>query len=94
MSDEAAERLAALKKQPMAEAAEQLLAGTSWLPALMRTTEPAALGEPRDVTGEAAAAADEPSGVDFEPSQCETDLAATDSGSVAEQGEPLHIAAE
>ncbi|MBZ9698675.1 MULTISPECIES: ParB/RepB/Spo0J family partition protein [unclassified Mesorhizobium] len=94
VSDEAAERLAALKKQPMAEAAEQLLAETSWLPALMRTTEPAALGEAHDVTGEAAAAADEPSGADFEPPQGETDLAATDSGSVAEEGEPLHIAAE
>ncbi|MEI9416137.1 ParB/RepB/Spo0J family partition protein [Mesorhizobium sp. Cs1321R2N1] len=94
VSDEAAERLAALKKQPMAEAAEQLLAGTSWLPALMRTTEPAALGEPRDVIGEAAAAADERSGVDIEPPQGETDLAATDSGSAAEEGEPPHIAAE
>jgi ParB family chromosome partitioning protein len=26
-----------MKKQPMAEAAEQLLAGTGWLPPLMRT---------------------------------------------------------
>jgi len=38
VSDEAADRLAAMKKQPMAEAAEQLLAGTGWLPPLMRTT--------------------------------------------------------
>ena len=30
--------VAAMKKQPMAEAAEQLLAGTGWLPPLMRTT--------------------------------------------------------
>jgi len=38
ISDEAADRLASMKKQPMAEAAEQLLAGTGWLPPLMRTT--------------------------------------------------------
>jgi ParB family chromosome partitioning protein len=30
-----------MKKEPMAEAAEQLLAGTGWLPSLMRTPEPA-----------------------------------------------------
>ena len=37
VSDEAADRIAGMKKQPMAEAAEQLLAGTGWLPPLMRT---------------------------------------------------------
>ncbi|KPF97951.1 chromosome partitioning protein ParB [Rhodopseudomonas sp. AAP120] len=37
VSVEAADRLASMKKQPMAEAAEQLLAGTGWLPPLMRT---------------------------------------------------------
>ena len=36
VSDEAAERMADMKKQDMAEAAEQLLAATDWLPALMR----------------------------------------------------------
>lgn len=50
VSDEAADRIADMKKQPMAEAAEQLLAGTGWLPALMRTAEPAWLaGERADV---------------------------------------------
>jgi len=39
VSDEAAERLAGLKKQPMAEAAETLLAGTGWLPHLLRTPD-------------------------------------------------------
>ncbi len=34
---EAADRIASMKKQPMAEAAEQLLAGTGWLPPPMRT---------------------------------------------------------
>jgi ParB family transcriptional regulator, chromosome partitioning protein len=43
VSDEAADRIAGMKKQPMAEAAEQLLAGTGWLPALLRTPEPALL---------------------------------------------------
>lgn len=38
VSDEAADRIASMKKQPMAEAAEQLVAGTGWLPPLMRTT--------------------------------------------------------
>lgn len=41
VSDEAADRIAGMKKQPMAEAAEQLLAGTGWLPPLLRTPEPA-----------------------------------------------------
>ena len=42
VSIEAAERMANMKKQDMAEAAEQLLAGTGWLPALMRTPRAAA----------------------------------------------------
>jgi ParB family chromosome partitioning protein len=37
VSIEAADRMADMKKQDMAEAAEQLLVGTGWLPALMRT---------------------------------------------------------
>jgi ParB family chromosome partitioning protein len=37
VSDEAADRMAQMKKHGMAEAAEQLLAATGWLPALMRT---------------------------------------------------------
>jgi ParB family transcriptional regulator, chromosome partitioning protein len=36
---EAADRMADMKKQDMAEAAEQLVAATGWLPALMRTRE-------------------------------------------------------
>ncbi|MDX8433279.1 ParB/Srx family N-terminal domain-containing protein [Mesorhizobium abyssinicae] len=93
VSDEAADRLVSLRKQPMAEAAEQLIAGTGWLPALLRTTEPAALGGPRDITGEAAPGTDEPRGVDLER-QGETDMAAPDSGGMAEEVEPVHIAAE
>ncbi|MFA5968413.1 MAG: ParB/RepB/Spo0J family partition protein [Sphingomonas sp.] len=47
VSDEAAERIAGLKKTDMAEAAEQLLAGTGWLPAALRTARPAWLDEPQ-----------------------------------------------
>ncbi|MBB4010436.1 ParB/RepB/Spo0J family partition protein [Allorhizobium taibaishanense] len=39
--DEAAERIADMKKAPMAEAAEQLLGRTGWLPPLLRTERPA-----------------------------------------------------
>ena len=38
-SDEAAIRMGDMKKQVMAEAAEQLLAATGWIPALMRTPQ-------------------------------------------------------
>jgi ParB family transcriptional regulator, chromosome partitioning protein len=44
VSDEAAGRMADMKKQEMAEAAEQLLVGTGWLPVLMRT--PGAVQQP------------------------------------------------
>jgi ParB family chromosome partitioning protein len=49
VSDEAAHRMAGMKKQAMAEAAEQLLAGTGWLPALLRTPQagPSAEGAER-----------------------------------------------
>jgi ParB family chromosome partitioning protein len=57
VSEEAALRLAGLKKQPMAEAAEQLLAGTGWLPALLTTTETDTeegpeIGEAHDIAAE------------------------------------------
>jgi ParB family chromosome partitioning protein len=54
VSDEAADRVASMKKQPMAEAAEQLLAGTGWLPSLMRTPEPAWLTDVRTAKAEDA----------------------------------------
>ena len=46
VGEEAAGRMADTKKQDMAEAAEQLLVGTDWLPALMRT--PRAAQEPAE----------------------------------------------
>ncbi|WP_054312371.1 ParB/Srx family N-terminal domain-containing protein [Mesorhizobium sp. 1M-11] len=55
VSDEAADRIAGLKKQAMAETAEQLLAGTGWLPPLLRTERPAWLTDeqPEAPTAEA-----------------------------------------
>ncbi|KZD22809.1 ParB/RepB/Spo0J family partition protein [Tardiphaga robiniae] len=46
VSNEAADRIADMKKQDMAEAAEQSLVGTGWLPVLMRT--PRATQEPAE----------------------------------------------
>ena len=40
MTREAAGRIAGLKKPDMVAAAEPLLAGTGWLPALLRTVKP------------------------------------------------------
>jgi ParB family chromosome partitioning protein len=58
VSDEAADRIADMKKQAMAEAAEQLLAATGWLPALMRTPEPAWLTKQQPEAPETADAED------------------------------------
>ena len=40
VSEDAARRIADMKKPDMAQAAEQLLSGTGWLPAVLRTPEP------------------------------------------------------
>ncbi len=56
VSEAAAERLAGLKKPEMALAAEQAMAGSGWLPALLRTQPPA---EPEQVEAEALAHAAE-----------------------------------
>lgn len=53
IGDEAAERIAGLKKPEMAQAAEQLLAGTGWLPSVLRTARPLS----RDSESEAEAIA-------------------------------------
>ncbi|MFH3479124.1 ParB/RepB/Spo0J family partition protein [Xanthobacter variabilis] len=49
VGDEAAERIAGLKKAEMAQAAERLLAGAGWLPSVLRTARPAS----RDAVSEA-----------------------------------------
>lgn len=56
VSAEAAERIAGKKKQEMAEAAEQLLAGTGWLPPLLRTDRPAWLGAEQEAEAFSTAA--------------------------------------
>ncbi|WP_369818277.1 hypothetical protein [Novosphingobium sp. ST904] len=58
LGDEAAEQIADKKKPEMAEAAEQLLAGTGWLPPILRTERPAWLAA--DEQPEARAMEDEP----------------------------------
>ncbi|HHX2099420.1 TPA: ParB/RepB/Spo0J family partition protein [Pseudomonas aeruginosa] len=58
VSDEAAAQIADKKKPEMAEAAEQLLAGTGWLPPILRTGRPAWLAV--DEQPEAPAMEDEP----------------------------------
>ncbi|MBZ9803394.1 ParB/RepB/Spo0J family partition protein [Mesorhizobium sp. ES1-6] len=90
---EAAERLAALKKQPMAEAAEQLLAGTGWVPALLRTMKPATVaGQPYVEAGDAvadeASAADQVSLSDTHAAYSEGD------GASKAAGEGFDVAAE
>jgi ParB family chromosome partitioning protein len=58
VSQDAADRMADMKKPEMAEAAERLLAATDWLPALMRTPKTAqecAKQAPTDTTTEAHA---------------------------------------
>jgi ParB family chromosome partitioning protein len=94
VSEEAVDRLSALKKQPMAEAAEQLLAGTGWLPAVLRTPEPAVFAERQDEEGADARSTDV---AELEPEALEPDTAnlafAEDSG-LAEEGKPFNVAAE
>jgi len=61
VSAEAAERIIPMKKDAMAEAAEQLVAGARWLPAVLRTAKP----EPETVEAnpsESAEADDQPIG--------------------------------
>ncbi|WP_454745864.1 ParB/RepB/Spo0J family partition protein [Ciceribacter selenitireducens] len=61
VGDEAADRIATMKKQPMAEAAEPLLLGTGWLPPLLRTAWPGSTLAPQGSNGSSAAfGTDEP----------------------------------
>lgn len=93
VGDEAAERIAGMKKQPMAEAAEQLLAGTGWLPPLLRTGQPAGLdgqqanAEPVAEAPEAA----EPAAEAAEPEAADPDA---DDGGADVDGAVFHQAAE
>lgn len=95
VSDEAADRLAGKKKQEMAEAAEQRLAGTGWLPPILRTERPAWLEAPQ---ADAEPVAEAPEAA--EPDEVEAaaadmpDLAVVEDGSAAEEGEAFNVAAE
>ena len=60
VSEDAARRIADMKKTDMAQTAEQLLAGTGWLPAILRTPEPEA-EQPAPVEVEDAGALKQPS---------------------------------
>jgi ParB family chromosome partitioning protein len=94
VSDEGADRLSALKKQPMAEAAEQLLAGTGWVPAVLRIREPAVFAERQDEEGADDRSADV---AELEPEAPEpdtTNAALADSSALVEEGEPFNVAAE
>ncbi|PJR91723.1 chromosome partitioning protein ParB [Ochrobactrum sp. 695/2009] len=51
LGDEAAERIADKKKQEMAATAEHLLAGTGWLPPMLRTKRPAWLDAETEADG-------------------------------------------
>ncbi len=90
VGDEAAERIAAMKKQAMALAAEQLLPGTGWLPPLLRTGRPAW----RDAEqGEADVIAETPEMADAaEPEAMNLDIAGNDGA--AEESATSNIAAE
>lgn len=59
VSEDAARRIADMKKPDMAQAAEQLLAGTGWLPAILRTPKPEA-EQPVPVEAEDAGTVEQP----------------------------------
>lgn len=81
VSEEAADRITGMKRPDMAQAAEQLLAGTGWLPASLRTAQ--SESEPVEAETVETADADQPS-----------EAEATDTGAEEEAGEPYAVAAE
>ncbi|RRD26812.1 ParB/RepB/Spo0J family partition protein [Brucellaceae bacterium VT-16-1752] len=87
--DEAAERIATMKKQVMAEAAEQLLAGTGWLPPLLRAEPPSWL----DAGTEAVART--PDAEPFaETELTESEAFSAERGHADMDGEAFNVAAE
>lgn len=58
VSEDAARRIADMKKPDMAQTAEQLLAGTGWLPAVLRTPEPE---QPAPIEAEDVGSVEQPS---------------------------------
>ncbi|MBY5836255.1 ParB/RepB/Spo0J family partition protein [Rhizobium leguminosarum] len=84
VGDEAAERIATMKKQAMAEAAEQLLTGTGWLPPLLRTERPSWL----DAEAEAVA------GTPDAEAYAEPEPFSAEGGNALTDGEAFNVAAE
>ncbi|NSZ50783.1 ParB/RepB/Spo0J family partition protein [Agrobacterium vitis] len=97
VGDEAAERIAAMKKLEMAEAAERLLADTGWLPPLLRTERPAWLDAPQaeadaDAVAEAPEVAEPDAANVVEPEA--VDRGTVEDGSAVEESETFNVAAE
>ena len=97
IGDEAAERIAVMKKQEMAEAAERLLVGTGWLPPLLRTERPAWLDAPQ-AEADADAVAEAPEVVELDAADVAepeaVDLGAVEDGNAVEESESFNVAAE
>ena len=92
VSPEAAERIAPMKKADMADAAEQLVAGTGWLPAVLRTHQPEADSAVQPEVSEVpAAAGNEPASIN--PVDPAADAQTTDT-EAEDAEEPFAIAAE
>ncbi len=89
VGDVAAERIATMKKQAMAEAAEQLLAGTGWLPPLLRTERPTWLN------AKAEAVTDTPDAEAYaETKPAEPEAYSAEHGNAHMDGEAFNVAAE
>ncbi|MBZ9920167.1 hypothetical protein LB517_24610 [Mesorhizobium sp. BR1-1-12] len=76
------------------QAAEPLLVGTGWLPAVLLTPEPAVFAELQDEEGADARSADVAELGLEAPEPDTTNAALADRSAVAERGEPVNIAAE
>lgn len=68
VSEDAARRIADMKKPDMAQTAEQLLAGSGWLPAVLRTPEPE---QPAPVEAEDAGSVEQPSEAEARDTEAE-----------------------
>lgn len=75
VSEDAARRIADMKKPDMAQAAEQLLAGTGWLPAALRTPQPEP-EQPAPVEAEESGSVEQPSAAEAPDTKAEDGEAA------------------
>lgn len=72
VSEDAARRIADMKKPDMAQAAEQLLAGSGWLPAVLRTLQPEE-EQPAPVEAEEIGTGEQPSEAEALDTEAEED---------------------